>query len=116
MYLHPIQVGEVKNMLKKSIISLSLLVFLNACGMTAPAFLATSTGAYSEYKVMSIIKTGTDFTLSLAKLPTTNDMVLSRITGFECKVSRIIEQGIEYVCQDVKVHPPENGIDNEEKK
>ena len=34
--------------------------------MTAPAFLATSTGAYSEYKVMSVIKTGADFTLSLA--------------------------------------------------
>ena len=116
MYLHPIQVGEVKNMLKKSIISLSLLVLLNACGATAPALLATSTGAYSEYKVMSVLKTGVDFTLSLANLPTTNDIVLSRITGYECKVSRIIEQGIEYVCQDVKVHPPENGQTNIDKK
>ena len=119
MYLHPIQVGEVKNMLKKSIISLSLLVFLNACGMTAPAFLATSTGAYSEYKVMSVIKTGADFTLSLAKLPTTNDMVLSRITGYDCKVSRALKQGIEYICKDVRIHPPENGkvnIDNKKEK
>jgi len=102
--------------MSKITVSLLLLVLLNACGMTAPAFLATSTGAYSEYKVMSVIKTGADFTLSLAKLPTTNDMVLSRITGFECKVSRIIEQGIEYVCQDVKVHPPENGIDKKKEK
>jgi hypothetical protein len=43
-------------------------------------------------------------------------MVLSRITGYECKVSRIIEKGIEYVCQDVKVHPPENGQTNIDKK
>ena len=116
MCLHLIQVGEVKNMAKKLTVSLLLLLLLNACGATAPALLATSTGAYSEYKVMSVIKTGVDFTLSIANLPTTNDMVLSRITGYECKVSRIIEKGIEYVCQDVKVHPPENGIDNEEKK
>ena len=105
--------------MSKITVSLLLLVLLNACGMTAPAFLATSTGAYSEYKVMSVIKTGVDFTLSIANLPTTNDMVLSRITGYECKVSRIIEKGIEYVCQDVKVHPPENGkvnIDNKKEK
>ena len=102
--------------MSKFTVSLLLLVFLNACGMTAPAFLAASTGADSEYKVMSIIKTGTDFTLSLAKLPTTNDMVLSRITGYECKVSRALKQGIEYICRDVKIHPPENGKINIDKK
>ena len=105
--------------MSKITVSLLLLVLLNACGMTAPAFLATSTGAYSEYKVMSVIKTGADFTLSLAKLPTTNDMVLSRITGYDCKVSRALKQGIEYICKDVKVHPPENGkinIDNKKEK
>ncbi|SVA74149.1 uncharacterized protein METZ01_LOCUS127003 [marine metagenome] len=66
---------------------------------------------------MSIIKTGADFTLSLADLPTTNDMVLSRITGYECKVSRALKEGIEYICKDVKIHPPTNTtIDNDEKK
>tara|TARA_B100002049_G_C16035982_1_gene356698 strand:- start:700 stop:1008 length:309 start_codon:yes stop_codon:yes gene_type:complete len=101
----------------KKIAILSLLLLLNACGATAPAFLATSAGTYSEYKVMSIIKTGADFTLSLADLPTTNDMVLSRITGYECKVSRALKEGIEYICKDVKIHPPTNTtIDNDEKK
>jgi len=88
--------------MSKITVSLLLLVLLNACGMTAPAFLATSTGAYSEYKVMSIIKTGTD--------------LLSRITGYECKVSRALKQGIEYICRDVKIHPPENGKINIDKK
>ena len=64
--------------MSKITVSLLLLVLLNACGMTAPAFLATSTGAYSEYKVMSVIKTGADFTLSLAKLPTTNDIATKK--------------------------------------
>ena len=58
----------------KKIAILSLLLLLNACGATAPAFLATSAGTYSEYKVMSVIKTGTDFTLSLADLPTTKSI------------------------------------------
>tara|TARA_B100000586_G_scaffold269193_1_gene247404 strand:- start:56 stop:364 length:309 start_codon:yes stop_codon:yes gene_type:complete len=101
----------------RKIAILSLLVFLNACGMTAPGFLATGTGAYSEYKVTSLIKTGTDLALSAADLPTTNDMVLSRITGYECKVSRALKEGIEYICKDVKIHPPTNTtIDNDEKK
>ena len=34
--------------MKKYVVSLLLLLLLNACG-TAPAWLATSTGAYSEY-------------------------------------------------------------------
>jgi hypothetical protein len=102
----------------RKIAILSLLVFLNACGMTAPGFLATSTGAYSEYKVTSLIKTGTDLALSAADLPTTNDMVLSRITGYECKVSRALKEGIEYICKDVKVilPPTYTTIDNDEKK
>ena len=103
--------------MNKITVSLLLLVLLNACGMTAPAFLATSTGAYSEYKVLSVIKTGTDFTLSLAKLPTTNDFVLSRITGYDCKVSRALKEGMEYICKDVKIHPPTNtNIDNKKEK
>ena len=103
--------------MSKFTVSLLLLVLLNACG-TAPAWLATSGGAYSEYKVLSVIKTGTDFTLSLAKLPTTNDIVLSRITGYDCKVSRALKEGIEYICKDVKVvlPPPNTTIDNDEKK
>ena len=72
-------------------IAILLLLLLNACG-TAPAWLATSTGSYSQYKVTSLVKTGTDFALSAADLPTTTDFALSKITGYDCKVTRAIKQ------------------------
>ena len=97
----------------RNIAILLSLLLLNACG-TAPGFLATSTGAYSEYKVTSLIKTGTDLALSAADLPTTNDVLLSSITGYECKLSRAFKEGIEYVCKNIEVHPPENGTDTKE--
>ena len=99
--------------MKKYVVSLLLLLLLNACA-TAPAWLATSTGAYSEYKVITLAKTGTDLALSAADLPTTNDVLLSSITGYECKVSRAFKEGIEYVCKNVKVHPPEVEVYTEE--
>ena len=99
--------------MKKYVVSLLLLLLLNACG-TAPTWLATSTGAYSEYKVITFTKTGTDLALSAADLPTTNDVLLSSITGYECKLSRAFKEGIEYVCKNIEVHPPENGTDTKE--
>jgi uncharacterized protein YceK len=99
--------------MKKYVVSLLLLLLLNACG-TAPAWLATSTGAYSEYKVITFTKTGTDLALSAADLPTTNDVLLSSITGYECMLSRAFKEGIEYVCKNIEVHPPENGTDTKE--
>jgi|TARA_B100000959_G_scaffold115752_1_gene121908 hypothetical protein len=97
-------------------IAILLLLLLNACG-TAPAWLATSGGAYSEYKVTSLIKTGTDLALSAADLPTTNDWALSKITGYDCKVTRAIKEGVEYICKNVEVHVPTNTtIDKDEKK
>ena len=99
--------------MKKYVVSLLLLLLLNACG-AAPTWLATSTGSYSQYKVTTFVKTGTDLALSAADLPTTNDVLLSSITGYECKVSRAFKEGIEYVCKNIEVHPPENGTDTKE--
>ena len=102
----------------RKIAILSLLVFLNACGMTAPAFLATSTGAYSEYKVITFSKAGVDLSLSAADLPTTNDFVLSKITGYDCRISRVLdEKKLEAICENIKVFPPEEtNIDKKDKK
>ena len=94
---------------------LVLLILLNACAV-APSWLATGTGAYSEYKVISAAKTGIDLGLSMNDMPTTNDVILSKITGYECKVSRAIKEGIEYICANIKVHPPENGSIDKDKK
>ena len=97
-------------------IAILLLLLLNACG-TAPAWLATSTGSYSQYKVTSLVKTGADLALSAADLPTTTDFALSKITGYDCKVTRAIKQGVEYICKSVEVHTPTNTtIDKDEKK
>ena len=92
----------------KKILLLSSLLLLTQCG-TAPAWLATSAGTYSEYKVVTFSKAGIDLGLSAADKPTTNDFVLSKITGYDCKVSRVLEgEGLEAVCQEIKVFPPED--------
>jgi hypothetical protein len=88
---------------------LLLVLLLSGCG-TAPAWLATSAGTYSEYKVVTFSKAGIDLSLSAAELPTTNDFVLSKITGYDCKVSRVLKgEGLEAICQEIKVlpHPKE---------
>ncbi len=99
------------------IILISSLLLLNACG-TAPAWLATGTGAYSEYKVITFSKAGVDLSLSAADLPTTNDFVLSKITGYDCRISRVLdEKKLEAICENIKVFPPEEtNIDKKDKK
>ena len=88
---------------------------LNACG-TAPAWLATGTGAYSEYKVITFSKAGVDLSLSAADLPTTNDFVLSKITGYDCKIRRVLKDGLEAICQEVEYNQKHPVLDNGEKK
>ena len=100
----------------KGVIIGAVIMLLTGCG-TAPAWLATSTGSYSQYKVTSLVKTGTDLALSAADLPTTTDFALSKITGYDCKVSRAIKEGVEYVCKNVEVPAPTNTtIDKDDKK
>ena len=94
------------NMFQVTFFLLFLFLVLTGCG-TAPAWLATSTGAYSEYKVITFAKTGTDLTLSAVDLPTTNDIALSKITGYDCKLTRMLDKGLEAVCKEYKMdqHP-----------
>ncbi len=100
---------------KKIICSILCLTLLNACG-TAPAFLATSAGTYSEYKVVSLVKGGVDIGLSMADKPTTTDFALSTITGYECSVGRALKEGVEYICKNVEVHPHDKKLDNDKEK
>ena len=101
----------------KGVIIGAVIILLTGCG-TAPAWLATSGGAYSEYKVITFSKTGLDLGLSANDLPTTNDFMLSKITGYDCKISRILdEKRLEAICEEIKVFPPEEtNIDKNEKK
>ena len=91
-----------------------LLVALNGCG-TLPAWIGTSAGTYETYKTITFTKTGVDVALAANDMPTTNNVALSKITGYDCKVSRLLdEKKLEAVCKNIKVHPPENGTDTKE--
>ncbi len=103
------------NMFQVTFFLLFLFLVLTGCG-TAPAWLATSTGAYSEYKVITFAKTGTDLTLSAVNLPTTNDVVLSKITGYDCKVSRMLDKGLEAICKEIKLDKNLSEREKDDKK
>ena len=81
-----------------------LLVALNGCG-TLPAWVGTSAGTYETYKTITFTKTGVDVALAANDMPTTNDVALSKITGYDCKVSRMLDEGIEAICKEIKVTP-----------
>ena len=42
-------------------------------------------------------------------MPTTNDFALSKITGYDCKLIRVLDEGLEAVCKEYKYdqHPSE---------
>ncbi len=90
---------------------------LNAC-QALPAWVGTSAGTYETYKTITFTKTGVDVALASNDMPTTNDFVLSKITGYDCKISRVLdEKKLEAICQNIKVYPPEETIiDKQDKK
>ena len=101
----------------KKLLILSSLVLLNAC-QALPAWVGTSAGTYETYKTITFTKTGVDVALASNDMPTTNDFVLSKITGYDCKISRVLdEKKLEAICQNIKVYPPEETIiDKQDKK
>ena len=100
----------------KIICSILLLVCLNAC-QALPAWVGTSASTYETYKTITFTKTGVDLSLAANDMPTTNDLALSKITGYDCKVSRMIDEGLEAACKEIKVFPPEEtNIDKSKEK
>ncbi len=89
-------------------------LLLSGCG-SLPAFVGTSASTYETYKTLTVTKTGADVALAANDMPTTNDYALSKITGYDCKVSRMLEDGLEAVCQSIKVHAPDGTIKKEKK-
>jgi len=92
----------------KKILLLSSLVLLNAC-QALPAWVGTSAGTYETYKTITFSKTGIDVALTANDMPTTNDFALSKITGYDCKLIRVLDEGLEAVCKEYKYdqHPSE---------
>ena len=93
-------------MLKKTLI-LSSILLLNACG-TIPAVVGTSATTYETYKTVTFTKGAVDLSLAANDKKTTDDFVLSKITGYDCEVRRILKgEGIEAICKKYKILPKE---------
>ena len=47
---------------------------------------------------------------------TTDDKILSTITGYDCKIRRVLKDGLEAICQEVEYNQKHPVLDNGEKK
>ena len=80
---------------------LLLLILLSGCGSIG-AVVGTSTSGYETYKTVTYAKGAVDLGLASNGEKTTDDRVLSSITGYDCKVRRILKEGLEAVCVSLK--------------
>ena len=97
------------------LILISSLLLLNACG-TLPAVVGTTASSYESYKTITYIKGGVDLGLPPNNKKTTDDQFLSTITGYDCKIRRVLKDGLEAICQEVEYNQKHPVLDNGEKK
>lgn len=96
-------------------ILISSLLLLNACG-TLPAVVGTTASSYESYKTITYIKGGVDLSLTAKGEKTTDDKILSTITGYDCKIRRVLKDGLEAICQEVEYNQKHPVLDNGGKK
>ena len=96
-------------------ILISSLLLLNACG-TLPAVVGTTASSYESYKTITYIKGGVDLGLAANDKKTTDDQFLSTIPGYDCKIRRVLKDGLEAICQEVEYNQKHPVLDNGEKK
>jgi len=77
--------------------SLILLLLLTSCGSIG-AVVGTGTSSYETYKIVAQTKGAVDLGLSANDKKTTDDRILSSITGYDCKVKRVLKGGLEAIC------------------
>ena len=99
----------------KGVIIGAVIIFLTGCG-TLPAVVGTSASTYESYKTITFVKGGVDLSLAASGEKTTDDRILSKITGYDCKIRRVLDEGIEAVCQQLKIKSVNPNIDNKDKK
>ena len=97
------------------LILISSLLLLNACG-TLPAVVGTTASSYESYKTITYIKGGVDLSLAANDKKTTDDQFLSKITGYDCKIRRVLKDGLEAICHEVEYNQKHPVLDNGEKK
>ena len=96
----------------------TILILLQGCQGMMPAWIAggsqtvaAGTSSYETYKTITMVKVGVDAALTADGKKTTTDVVLSRVTGKDCKVMRSVRtRTIKYMCIEVM---PENLGDGE---
>ena len=84
---------------------LLLLIFLSGCG-TIGAVVGTGTSGYETYKTVTYAKSAVDLSLSASGKKTTDDHMLSSITGYDCKVKRVLKEGLHAICKSFEGPPP----------
>ena len=99
----------------KGVIIGAVIILLTGCG-TLPAVVGTSASTYESYKTITFVKGGVDLSLAASGEKTTDDRILSKITGYDCKIRRVLDEGIEAVCQQLKIKSVNPNIDNKDKK
>ena len=99
----------------KGVIIGAVIILLTGCG-TIPAVVGTSATTYESYKTITFVKGGVDLSLAASGEKTIDDRVLSKITGYDCKIRRVLDEGIEAVCQQLKIKSVNPNIDNKDKK
>jgi len=100
----------------KGVIIGIVIMLLTGCG-TIPAVVGTSATTYESYKTITFVKGGVDLSLAASGEKTIDDRMLSTITGYDCKVSRVLKgEGIEAICQKFDIKSVNPNIDNTDKK
>ena len=80
--------------------SLILLLLLTSCGSIG-AVVGTGTSSYETYKIVAQTKGAVDLSLSANDKKTTDDRMLSSITGYDCKVKRVLKEGLHAICKSI---------------
>jgi len=91
---------------------ITVLVLLQGCSGMPAIFaggtqtVAAGTSSYETYKTITMVKVGVDGALASNGKKTTTDVVMSKVTGKDCKVMRSVRtRTIKYMCIEVM---PEN--------
>ena len=92
-------------MFKFTVIILLLFILLNVCsgcvavpGVVSAVAIPAAEG-YTTLKTISTTKAVVDLTLAASDKKTTNDIVLSELTGKDCKLQDTFERGT--ICESI---------------
>lgn len=93
---NPLTWNIMKNIIK--IFQISFILLLTGCGSLG-GIIGSGTAGYESYKSVTYVKSAVDIGLASKDKKTTDDMFLSSITGYDCKLKRLLDGGIETVCK-----------------